>query len=59
MKTEMGKIAGLLNNETEESTPLQQKLAKLGKYLGVVALIACAIIFVIGCSTTSRRWTSL
>ena len=48
MKTEMGKIAGLLNNETEESTPLQQKLAKLGKYLGVVALIACAIIFVIG-----------
>ena len=48
MKTEMGKIAGLLNNEVEESTPLQKKLAKLGQYLGIVALVACAIIFVIG-----------
>ncbi len=48
MSTEMGKIAGLLSNETEGQTPLQQKLAKLGKYLGFLALGACAIIFVIG-----------
>ena len=48
METEMGKIAGMLANEEEGPTPLQQKLAKLGKYLGFVALAACAIIFVVG-----------
>ena len=48
METEMGKIAGLLEGEEEGQTPLQQKLAQLGKYLGFVALAACAIIFVVG-----------
>ena len=48
MKTEMGKIADLLAGEKEEATPLQQKLAKLGKWLGIVALAACAIVFVVG-----------
>lgn len=48
MDTEMGKIADLLNSENESQTPLQQKLAHLGKYLGIVALIACGIIFAIG-----------
>ena len=48
MDTEMGKIAGLLSNEEEGATPLQQKLAKLGKNLGFVALAACAVIFVVG-----------
>ena len=48
MDTEMGKIANLLDGETDTQTPLQQKLAQLGKYLGVVALAACAIIFVVG-----------
>ncbi len=48
MDTEMGKIANLLDHEEETQTPLQQKLAKLGKYLGIMALVACAIIFVVG-----------
>ena len=48
MNTEMGKIAGLLEDETDSQTPLQKKLAQLGKYLGIVALIACAIVFVVG-----------
>jgi len=48
MKTEMGKIANLLDNEEEGQTPLQKKLAQLGKYLGFVALGACAIIFAVG-----------
>ena len=48
MNTEMGKIANLLNNETDSQTPLQKKLAQLGKYLGIMALAACAIIFVVG-----------
>lgn len=48
MQTEMGKIAGLLEGEKEERTPLQQKLFDLGKYLGFAALGACAIIFALG-----------
>lgn len=48
MNTEMGKIAGLLDNEMDTQTPLQKRLAQLGKYLGVVALAACAVIFVVG-----------
>ncbi len=48
MKTEMGKIANLLDNEEDTQTPLQQKLAQLGKYLGIMALLACAVIFVVG-----------
>ncbi len=48
MQTEMGKIAGLLSNESSTQTPLQKKLAQLGKYLGILAILACAIIFVVG-----------
>ncbi len=48
MNTEMGKIANLLSGESEAQTPLQKKLAKLGKYLGFLALGACAVIFVVG-----------
>ena len=48
MDTEMGKIAGLLEGEKDTQTPLQKKLASLGKYLGFVALGACAVIFVVG-----------
>lgn len=48
MDTEMGKIADLLAAEEEGQTPLQKKLAQLGKSLGIIALAACAIIFVVG-----------
>ena len=48
MDTEMGRIAGLLNGEGDTQTPLQRKLAKLGRQLGIMALAARAIIFVVG-----------
>ena len=48
MNTEMGKIAKLLAGAGDEKTPLQVKLAKLGTYLGIVALAACAVIFAVG-----------
>ena len=48
MDTEMGKIAGLLSGEGDSQTPLQKKLAQLSKYLGILALAACAVIFVVG-----------
>lgn len=48
MNTEMGKIANLLDHEADTQTPLQKKLAQLGKYLGILALAACAIVFAVG-----------
>lgn len=48
MDSEMGKIANLLDQEEQTQTPLQQKLAQLGKYLGILALGACVIIFGVG-----------
>ena len=50
MDTEMGKIANLLSSENESQTPLQKKLCQLGKYLGAMALVACAVIFAVGVS---------
>ena len=48
MDTEMGRIANLLDAEEDTQTPLQLKLAQLGKYLGIVAILACVIIFIVG-----------
>ena len=48
MNTEVGKIASIINDTNETETPLQEKLNKLGKTLGIGALIICAVIFVIG-----------
>ena len=48
MTTEVGKIAGMINSAEKQETPLQQKLNKLGKTLGIVALSICVLIFIIG-----------
>ena len=48
MNTEMGRIANLLEGAGESQTPLQKKLADLGKMLGIVAIGACVVIFVVG-----------
>ena len=48
MNTEVGKIAGMLDNTEKQITPLQEKLNKLGKTLGIAALAICAFIFIIG-----------
>ena len=48
MNTEVGKIAQIINSTEEGTTPLQEKLNKLGKTLGIVALAICAVIFAVG-----------
>jgi len=48
MKTEVGKIAGMINEVEDTETPLQQKLNKLGKVLGIAAIVICIVIFFIG-----------
>ena len=48
MQTQMGNIAGMLNDTPDESTPLQKKLDSLGKVLGIVCLAICVVIFLLG-----------
>src|SRR6266571_6482970 len=48
MGTELGKIAGLVQQETKEETPLQKQLDRLGRQIGVAVLLAAGLIFVIG-----------
>lgn len=48
MKTEVGKIANLLQETVDTETPMSRRLEQLGKVLGIAALIICAVIFIVG-----------
>ncbi len=45
MNTEIGKIAKVLDEEEDDTTPLQKVLAKLGKVLGVLCLVIVVLVF--------------
>ncbi len=48
MNTKVGSIAGMLNDEQAPQTPLQIRLAKVGKALGIGAVCICAMVFLLG-----------
>ena len=48
MNTEVGKIAGMLDQAEKQETPLQKRLNSLGKTLGIACIAICAAIFAIG-----------
>lgn len=48
METEVGRIADLLQMEDDEPTPLQARLAQLGRYLVAVCLLVCAGVVALG-----------
>ncbi|WP_315111258.1 cation-translocating P-type ATPase [Clostridium intestinale] len=47
MDTQIGKIAKMIDEAEEDTTPLQKRLAQLGKTLGFAAIFICGLIFVI------------
>ncbi len=47
METEVGKIAGIIGNEQASKTPLELRLDKLGKTLGLLAIGICVFIFIV------------
>ncbi|MBK7030422.1 MAG: cation-translocating P-type ATPase [Bacteroidales bacterium] len=47
MNTEIGKIASIINTEIKSKTPLEIRLDKLGKNLGIIAIVICVLIFII------------
>ena len=48
MNTKVGKIANMIMEDETPETPIQKKLAQVGKILGIVCLAICALIFFIG-----------
>lgn len=56
MKTELGKIAGLMNAAKERKTPLQESLDKFSGRLAMLIMIICAIVF---CLCIYRKMTIL
>ena len=48
MQTELGKVAGLLDQENNRSTPLQLRLAAFGKRVALAVIGICVVIFVVG-----------
>ena len=48
MDTQVGKIANMIIDEESKETPIQRRLAQVGKVLGVACLVICIIIFIIG-----------
>jgi Ca2+-transporting ATPase len=44
MQTEMGRIAGMLKEAPEETTPLQQELDRVGKLLGLIVVIIAVVM---------------
>ena len=47
MKTEIGKIAGMLIDDDNTETPLQKKLAQVSKVIGLLALGVCVLVFIL------------
>lgn len=54
MSSEIGKIAGLIEEGEEELTPLQLKLKDLGKWLGLLTIAICIFVFAFGSLRTGQ-----
>jgi Ca2+-transporting ATPase len=48
MNTKIGQIANMIIEDEAPETPIQKKLAEVGKILGIVCLVICVVIFIIG-----------
>ena len=48
MNTEVGKIASLIQKQEDKQTPLQKKLDKVGKRLGITVIVVAVVIFIAG-----------
>jgi len=48
MRTEIGNIAAMLQNVKQEITPMQKKLAEFGRFIAVICVGICIVVFIIG-----------
>lgn len=56
MNTQMGKIAGYLNNTHKMMTPLQARLSKIGKIISLLAIISAIMLLIVGLIRGESAW---
>jgi Ca2+-transporting ATPase len=54
MQTEFGKIAQMVQSTTTEQTPLEKRLASVGKMLGILAVTICVGVAAVGILVEQR-----
>ncbi len=59
MRTEIGKIAKLIQESEPEPTPLQKTLKKLGMYIGILVVIVAVLVFVVGVIKVDQPITAI
>jgi Ca2+-transporting ATPase len=59
MKTEMGKIADMIQDIEDEQSPLQKKLERMGKYIVYTCIFICAIVSLTGILRGENLFTML
>lgn len=59
MRTELGKIASMIQNVRHEETPLQKKLDRLGKTLAVIALAVAVVVALTGVYIEGKSWAEV
>lgn len=59
MNTQMGKIAGYLNNAQKIQTPLQKRLNKVSRMITVVAVISAVVLVIVGLRQGEELWAMM
>lgn len=59
MNSQMGKIAGYLNNSQKIKTPLQKRLDQVSKTISMIAIIAAIFLLVVGILQGESFWTMI
>ena len=59
METQMGKIAGHLNNAQKIQTPLQKRLNKLGRTISVIAVLSAIVLLAVGIRQGEDFWVMM
>ncbi len=59
MKTQLGKIAELVQTVEEVQTPLQKRLKNLGKKLGIIVILVCLLVLGVGVLKHNMPFTQM
>ncbi len=54
MQTEFGKIAQMVQTTTREKTPLEKRMAGVGKWIGILAVVICIAVGTVGIVVEQR-----
>lgn len=58
MQTTLGRVADMIRSDTSPDTPLKNYLSHTGKVLGIVVLLVCAVVFLLGL-LQGRPWLTM